>query len=79
MSDEIIKELWAIKDQAAHEANYDMEERCRKLLEREGKASAGVVDLSKKRHASIGTPRNHAKGITSACTATRSGVKRLAR
>jgi hypothetical protein len=61
MPDEIIKELWRVKDQAAQEANYNMQERCRQLLEREGKSSAAVVNLSKKRHRPVKAARKQVK------------------
>ena len=48
MSDEIIKELWAIKDQSAKDADYNVDELCRRLKERYRETSTPVVDLSLK-------------------------------
>jgi len=45
MSDEIIKELWAIKDQSAKDAAYNVDELCRRLNECDRKTTAPVVDL----------------------------------
>ena len=49
MPDEIIRELWAVKDQLAREANYGIDELCRRLKARDRETSAPVIDLSKKR------------------------------
>ena len=48
MPDEIMKELWTIKDQSAKAADYNVDELCRRLNERDRKTSAPVVDLSLK-------------------------------
>jgi len=49
MVDEIIQELWVIKDESAAEAGNDMDELCRRLREREKSTTASVLDLSDKR------------------------------
>jgi len=49
MADEIIRELWAIKDRSAKDAHYDIEALCRRLQARESRTSARAVDLSKRR------------------------------
>ena len=49
MVDEIIQELWKIKDESANEAGNDMDELCRRLREREKSTTAPVIDLSDKR------------------------------
>jgi hypothetical protein len=46
MVDEIIQELWIIKDESATEAGNDMDELCRRLREREKSTTAPVLDLS---------------------------------
>lgn len=46
MPDEIMKELWTIKDQSAKDADYNIDELYRRLNERDRKTSAPVVDLS---------------------------------
>ena len=46
MKDEIIQELWQIKDELAREANYDVHVLCRELRERQTVSDAQVVDRS---------------------------------
>jgi len=46
MKDEIIAELWQIKDEMAREANYDVHALCRELRERQMRSPAHVVDRS---------------------------------
>ena len=54
MPDEIIKELWAIKDQSARDATYDIDKLCQRLKERDRKSTAPLVDLSRKdRHPTV--------------------------
>ena len=49
MADEVIKELWAIKDRSAEEAGHDLDVLCRRLQERDRASRNQVVDLSGKR------------------------------
>jgi hypothetical protein len=46
MKDEIIGELWRIKDELAREANYNVHELCQKLRKQEGVSQENVVDRS---------------------------------
>jgi hypothetical protein len=46
MKDEIIAELWQIKDELAREANYDVHVLCQKLREQETASCEQVVDRS---------------------------------
>jgi hypothetical protein len=46
MKDEIIEELWRIKDELAREANYDIHVLCHQLRERQARSRAQVVDRS---------------------------------
>ncbi len=46
MNDEIITELWRIKDELAREANYDVHVLCRELREKQRSSEAKVVDRS---------------------------------
>ena len=46
MRDEIIEELWQVKDELAREANYDVHVLCQRLRERQAHSSAQVVDRS---------------------------------
>jgi hypothetical protein len=46
MKDEIIQELWPIKDELAREANYDVHLLCRELREGQTASHAQVVDRS---------------------------------
>jgi len=57
MPDEVIQELWSVKDMAAKDANYDLHERCRRLQELDRQTSAPVVDLSRKRRKPSPLPR----------------------
>jgi hypothetical protein len=46
MKDEIIAELWQIKDELAREANYDVHELCRELRKGQTTSHAQIVDRS---------------------------------
>jgi hypothetical protein len=46
MKDEIMQELWRIKDELARQANYDVHVLCRQLRERQANSRAQVVDRS---------------------------------
>jgi hypothetical protein len=46
MADEIMQELWRIKDELAREANHDIHVLCRQLRERQAGSHAQVVDRS---------------------------------
>ena len=46
MKDEIIEELWKIKDELAREANYDVHVLCQKLREMRANSRTQVVDRS---------------------------------
>jgi hypothetical protein len=46
MADEIMQELWRIKDEIARSVNYDVRELCRRLREEQGKSGAVMVDRS---------------------------------
>jgi hypothetical protein len=46
MSDEIIQELWRIKDELAREANYDVHVLCRDLRDKQKSSIAKIVDRS---------------------------------
>jgi len=46
MKDEIIQELWRIKDQLAREAKYDIHVLCRELREKQKSSRAEIVDRS---------------------------------
>jgi hypothetical protein len=48
MSDEIIRELWRIKDELAREAQYDVHVLCQKLREQQAASRERVVDRSAK-------------------------------
>ncbi len=57
MSDEIIEELWQIKDSIARELDYDIESLVAYLQSKQRPADQQVVDLSAlKRAADQGTP-----------------------
>ena len=49
MRDEIIGELWEIKDESAREADYDLATLHRRIKKREKESQSAVVDLSEKR------------------------------
>jgi hypothetical protein len=46
MTDEIMEELWQIKDELAREANYDVHVSCQKVRERQAASRKRVVDRS---------------------------------
>ena len=46
MKDEIIEELWQIKDELARRANYDIPTLCRELSAKETDSLTRVVDRS---------------------------------
>jgi len=57
MSDQIIEELWQIKDSIAREHDYDIESLVAHLQTKQRSADQQVVDLSAlKRTADQGTP-----------------------
>lgn len=59
MTDEIIRELWKIKDNIASEHNYDLNALVTHLRATDGMAGRRVVDLrSLKMAAEQGTPAN---------------------
>ena len=47
MADEIIKELWAIKDRSAKNVDYDVRALCKRLRRLDKQTTARVIDLSK--------------------------------
>jgi hypothetical protein len=46
MKDEIMQELWQVKDELARQANYDVHILCRQLRERQASSHVQVVDRS---------------------------------
>ena len=59
MSDQIIEELWQIKDSIAREHDYDIESLVAHLQTKQRSADQQVVDLSAlKRTADQGAPRS---------------------
>lgn len=46
MKDEIIAELWRIKDELARESNYDVHVLCRNLREQQKNSGAEIIDRS---------------------------------
>ena len=46
MSDEIIQELWRIKDELAREVNYNIHTLCRELQKKQSSSGALIVDRS---------------------------------
>jgi hypothetical protein len=46
VTDEIIEELWQIKDELACEAKYDVHVLCRELREKQTSSVAQIVDRS---------------------------------
>jgi hypothetical protein len=46
MSDEIIRELWRIKDELAREANYDVHVLCREFRKKPTTSTSQIVDRS---------------------------------
>jgi hypothetical protein len=49
MADEIIKELWHIKDEMARKAKYDIHVLCRELRKQEATSDASIIDRSSTR------------------------------
>lgn len=49
MADEIITELWKIKDEASAEVGYDLRKRFEQLKKLEEKSKVPVIDRSSKR------------------------------
>ncbi len=49
MKNEILEELWNIKDQVAKESNYDIEKLAKNLRIKEKEGNATVVDLTLKK------------------------------
>lgn len=60
MSDEIIREIWQIKDAIGKEVNYNLHSLCALLRKRQRTGSKQIVDLSSKRKA---TERNKSAKI----------------
>jgi hypothetical protein len=48
MSDEIIRELWRVKEEIAREFNYDVAALVADLRRRQGESGKEVVDLSRR-------------------------------
>ena len=48
MKNEILQELWKIKDQVAIECDYDIEKLARKLRAKERESKGPIVDLTTK-------------------------------
>ena len=46
MKNEILEELWKVKDQVANECGYDIEKLAKKLRTKEKEGAATVVDLT---------------------------------
>ncbi len=46
MKNEILDELWIIKDQVAHENEYDVDRLAEKLREKEKKETEPVINLT---------------------------------
>ncbi len=46
MKNEILDELWKIKDQVAHENEYDVDKLAEKLREKEKKEKESVINLT---------------------------------
>ncbi len=53
MSDEIIREIWQIKDAISREANYNLRSLGDLLRKRQSKGTRKVVDLSSRRKAAM--------------------------
>jgi hypothetical protein len=49
MTDEIIKELWQVKDQIAKQFNYDVDALVADLQKRQKESGQIIVDLSKEK------------------------------
>ncbi len=48
MKNEILQELWKIKDQVAVESDYDIEKLAKKLRAKERESKTPIVDLTTK-------------------------------
>ena len=46
MKDEIIEELWQVKDQLARESEYDVRVLCQKLREQQASSHEQIIDRS---------------------------------
>ncbi|MFQ5456670.1 MAG: hypothetical protein ACE5EA_10815 [Nitrospirota bacterium] len=46
MKNEILEELWKVKDQLAHEYDYDIEKLAKELCKKEKKTGTSVIDLT---------------------------------
>ncbi len=46
MKDDVIKELWQIKDELAREVNYDVHIQCQELREEQAASRERIVDRS---------------------------------
>lgn len=57
MSDEIIEELWRIKDELAREAKYDVHLLCQKLREQQATSHEQIVDRSVASTSSATSPK----------------------
>ncbi len=64
MKDEIIEELWQIKDELAREAECDIHVLCQKLREQQGVSRERVVDRSSE----LGLPPCPAKESKGVCS-----------
>jgi hypothetical protein len=62
MSDEILQELWRIKDELAREAQYDVHVMCQKLREQQAASPEQVVDRSAEHGTSVAS-RHGTEGI----------------
>lgn len=49
MSDEVIRELWRVKDEIAKEFNYDIDALVADLRRRQEESGRPVVDLSRRK------------------------------
>ena len=59
MKDEIIQEIWRIKDELAREADYDVATLCRQLMDLQRSSHRKFVDRSKR--VAPTAPRGQAK------------------
>jgi hypothetical protein len=55
MNDEIMQELWQIKDELAREANCDVRVLCQKLREHQAASRERIVDRSAEFSSSVGS------------------------
>jgi len=46
MKNEILEELWKVKDQVAHEYGYDVEKLAKELRKKEKEVKSSVIDLT---------------------------------